>query len=270
MGSDRGSYCYDWDSSGDDWCYVTGDSLCALKTKDQQSGYYKSSVPCGQKVDSRSTYLLQGANDFNTMTCWTGALGILVVIMGFGSITLMYHPSDTHGHRKKWDQLTDREVNAAQTLGYTQDTWPRGHTVPVAMKTWSQLAIHEKQAAHALGYTPASWRSNAPLVNKAVAHPAAHTTSHATHPDPASDHLEELFAAAQKEVTEKFSEHTDEQHKFAVYGYYMQATEGDARSEKLDISKKRDYSKWQAWAQHKGLSREEAMKGYINLVRSMP
>lgn len=60
-------------------------------------------------------------------------------------------------------------------------------------------------------------------------------------------------------LTSKLSE--DE--KLLLYKYYKQATAGDCSIEKPDIMDYEDYVKWRAWMGGKGMSKDDAMKAYI-------
>merc|ERR1712137_450651 len=82
--------------------------------------------------------------------------------------------------------------------------------------------------------------------------------------------LEDMFVAAQKEIVEKLNDATPDSIKFEVYGYYKQAMEGDIRAPRPDPWNTRDVAKWNAWAQHRGMSKPQAIEAYIQLARRIP
>jgi acyl-CoA-binding protein len=47
---------------------------------------------------------------------------------------------------------------------------------------------------------------------------------------------------------------------------WFQATEGDVRGDRPSIIRLEARAKYDAWAKHKGMSKEEAMQGYIDLL----
>ncbi len=52
----------------------------------------------------------------------------------------------------------------------------------------------------------------------------------------------------------------------ALYALYKQATSGDASGDRPGMLDVRGRAKYDAWAKHKGLSRDAAMEQYIALV----
>lgn len=81
--------------------------------------------------------------------------------------------------------------------------------------------------------------------------------------------LKEQFEEAvsqSKELTERPSNET----LLAIYSLYKQATEGDAPEKgeygMFDFVGK---AKHEAWAQRKGMSADDAMKEYINLIQKL-
>jgi len=59
---------------------------------------------------------------------------------------------------------------------------------------------------------------------------------------------------------------TSTSSKLAFYALYKQATEGDVKGAQPWAVQLEARAKWDAWAGKKGMSREEAMKAYIDLV----
>ena len=58
---------------------------------------------------------------------------------------------------KHWDQMGDREKEAARTLGWTERTWDRGSTRPMDDTPWTDLPNHKRAAAELLGYRQGVW-----------------------------------------------------------------------------------------------------------------
>lgn len=78
--------------------------------------------------------------------------------------------------------------------------------------------------------------------------------------------LEEEFQQAAEAIKPVTGLSNDQ--KLELYAYYKQATVGDNETAKpgfLDITGK---SKWEAWKKVAGTSKEDAMKKYIELVKS--
>eukprot|EP00281_Chroomonas_sp_CCMP1168_P023633 CAMPEP_0206233740 /NCGR_PEP_ID=MMETSP0047_2-20121206/12185_1 /ASSEMBLY_ACC=CAM_ASM_000192 /TAXON_ID=195065 /ORGANISM="Chroomonas mesostigmatica_cf, Strain CCMP1168" /LENGTH=89 /DNA_ID=CAMNT_0053657713 /DNA_START=23 /DNA_END=292 /DNA_ORIENTATION=+ len=81
--------------------------------------------------------------------------------------------------------------------------------------------------------------------------------------------LQEDFDAASKEASETkegpLSKISNEQ-KLTLYSHFKQATTGDCNTAKpgmLDFTGK---AKWDAWDKLKGMSKEDAMKKYVDSV----
>jgi diazepam-binding inhibitor (GABA receptor modulator, acyl-CoA-binding protein) len=54
-----------------------------------------------------------------------------------------------------------------------------------------------------------------------------------------------------------------------LYGLYKQGTEGDNPADKPGFADMMGRTKWNAWLEYKGLSREGAMQRYVDLVAGM-
>lgn len=73
--------------------------------------------------------------------------------------------------------------------------------------------------------------------------------------------LEEAVA-----LTKKFTEKPSNEDLLKLYGLYKQATEGDNETERPGGFDFKAAAKYNAWANQKGLSKEEATNQYIKLV----
>jgi len=78
--------------------------------------------------------------------------------------------------------------------------------------------------------------------------------------------LEQRFELAQREVMRLIDDATPDEQKFMFYGLYKQAKEGDVTSSRPGFFNHRERAKWDAWAEHRGKSPEEAIEGYIQAV----
>ncbi|XP_034042638.1 acyl-CoA-binding protein isoform X2 [Thalassophryne amazonica] len=81
---------------------------------------------------------------------------------------------------------------------------------------------------------------------------------------------EEKFNKAAEEVKVLKQKPTDDE-MLQIYSLYKQATVGDVNTARpgmisLDFTGK---AKWDAWDKRKGMSKEEAMEKYIELVEEM-
>jgi diazepam-binding inhibitor (GABA receptor modulator, acyl-CoA-binding protein) len=79
--------------------------------------------------------------------------------------------------------------------------------------------------------------------------------------------LEQRFQEAQAEAVEKLSKQTPDDLRLMLYGFYKQATDGDVFGERPGFFNSKERSKYDAWAAHKGMSRQDAIEGYIKVVR---
>src|SRR4051812_30636582 len=83
-----------------------------------------------------------------------------------------------------------------------------------------------------------------------------------------SDDLQSEFEQAYLDIT-RLGHRPDNDTLLRIYALYKQATEGDARGEKPGFFDFVGTAKHAAWAKLAGLSRDQAMQGYIDLVRSL-
>jgi acyl-CoA-binding protein len=54
--------------------------------------------------------------------------------------------------------------------------------------------------------------------------------------------------------------------KLKLYAHFKQATEGDVQGDKPGFTDFVNRAKYEAWAKLKGMSPDDAMKGYVKLV----
>jgi acyl-CoA-binding protein len=57
--------------------------------------------------------------------------------------------------------------------------------------------------------------------------------------------------------------------KLELYALYKQGSEGDVQGKRPGFTDMIGRAKYDAWAKAKGLSRDEAMKKYVELVKSL-
>ncbi|KAJ0400667.1 hypothetical protein P43SY_005440 [Pythium insidiosum] len=79
-----------------------------------------------------------------------------------------------------------------------------------------------------------------------------------------SDLKAEFEAAAA--LVKTFTKEPTNDEKLALYAFFKQATVGDNNTSKPGMFDLTGKAKWNAWAEKKGLSSEEAMKKYIEEV----
>lgn len=79
--------------------------------------------------------------------------------------------------------------------------------------------------------------------------------------------LEEDFTQAAADIKPVVGVPTDTM--LELYGLYKQATLGDNDTGKPGILDPKGRKKWEAWNSKKGMSKEDAMKAYIELVKAM-
>ena len=80
--------------------------------------------------------------------------------------------------------------------------------------------------------------------------------------------LQDRFAQAQEDVN-SLAERPDNNTMLKLYALYKQATKGDAKGERPDGFDFVARAKFDAWSEVKGMSAEDAMQQYIDLVASL-
>lgn len=80
--------------------------------------------------------------------------------------------------------------------------------------------------------------------------------------------LEEEFSRAQERVN-KLSRRPSDPQLLELYSLYKQVTAGDATGKRPGAFDFKGRAKWDAWKQREGMSREEAMRQYIELVAAL-
>lgn len=80
--------------------------------------------------------------------------------------------------------------------------------------------------------------------------------------------LQTQFSQAQADV-KTLAERPDNQTLLQLYAFYKQASDGDATGERPGVMDFINRAKFDAWAQIKGTSADDAMQGYINVVKQL-
>jgi len=80
--------------------------------------------------------------------------------------------------------------------------------------------------------------------------------------------LKALFEQAQKDVT-TLAERPDNQTLLQLYALFKQATDGDVQGERPGMMDFINRAKYDAWDKLKGQNSEQAMQGYVDLVKSL-
>ena len=80
--------------------------------------------------------------------------------------------------------------------------------------------------------------------------------------------LKKKFEAASQSV-KKLPEDPGNDVKLQLYALYKQGTEGDVQGKRPGFTDMIGRAKYDAWAKSKGLSADEAMKKYVDLVKSL-
>jgi acyl-CoA-binding protein len=80
--------------------------------------------------------------------------------------------------------------------------------------------------------------------------------------------LKKRFEAASQSV-KKLDEDPGNDAKLQLYALYKQATEGDVQGKRPGFTDMIGRAKHDAWAKTKGMSGNDAMKKYIDLVKSL-
>ena len=61
-----------------------------------------------------------------------------------------------------WDQLSDAEKQAFQTLGWSSAIWGSNTAPASSSKNWSDLTSEERNAAQTLGFNEQNWQAACP------------------------------------------------------------------------------------------------------------
>lgn len=69
--------------------------------------------------------------------------------------------------------------------------------------------------------------------------------------------------------SKKLSERPDNTTLLKIYGLYKQATAGDNTEKKPGFGDMVGRAKWDAWNGMKGTSSEDAMRQYVDLIKSL-
>ena len=80
--------------------------------------------------------------------------------------------------------------------------------------------------------------------------------------------LKALFEQAQKDVT-SLAERPDNQTLLQLYALFKQATEGDVQGERPGMMDFINRAKYDAWAKLQGQNADEAMQGYVDVVKQL-
>ena len=80
--------------------------------------------------------------------------------------------------------------------------------------------------------------------------------------------LQTLFTQAQADV-KTLAERPDNQTLLQLYALFKQATEGDVQGERPGMMDFINRAKYDAWDKIKGMSVEDAMQGYVDVVRKL-
>jgi diazepam-binding inhibitor (GABA receptor modulating acyl-CoA-binding protein) len=80
--------------------------------------------------------------------------------------------------------------------------------------------------------------------------------------------LETRFEIAAQQATQLPSR-PDNDTLWRLYALYKQATQGDVSGKRPGFANPVGRAKYDAWARSKGISKDEAMESYIDLVKSL-
>lgn len=80
--------------------------------------------------------------------------------------------------------------------------------------------------------------------------------------------LKEQFEQAVGQ-SKQLTKRPDDDTMLELYGYYKQATEGDAQGPRPGAFEFVARAKYDAWKAREGMSRDVAMKGYVKLVNHL-
>lgn len=82
--------------------------------------------------------------------------------------------------------------------------------------------------------------------------------------------LDEQFRWAQEQASKNLTDHTPQEKKLELYGYYHQAVQGNVTGERPSMWHFLDQHKYDAWKRVEGMPRNDAMRRYIEAVQRLP
>ncbi|MBI1295835.1 acyl-CoA-binding protein [bacterium] len=80
--------------------------------------------------------------------------------------------------------------------------------------------------------------------------------------------LKAQFEAAAQEA-QSLPKRPNNENLLKLYAFYKQATVGDVTGKRPGFTDLVGRAKYDAWAERKGLSQDEAMQAYVNLVETL-
>jgi acyl-CoA-binding protein len=80
--------------------------------------------------------------------------------------------------------------------------------------------------------------------------------------------LKTRFEAAAQEA-QSLPKRPSNENLLKLYAFYKQATAGDVSGKRPGFTDMVGRAKYDAWAERKGISKEEAMRAYIDLIESL-
>jgi acyl-CoA-binding protein len=88
-----GAYCGNWDGGPREWCFVYDSAQCAsslVTPRNTSDGrqYFSSNGPCGNDVDSRSEYILDGLDATIRPSIVAAVLGVLLFILSCCAVAM--------------------------------------------------------------------------------------------------------------------------------------------------------------------------------------
>jgi len=201
-----GAYCDAWASGiTGEWCFVSEQQICepfskAMYTTSSGEQLTRSSGPCGNAVDSRSQFVLDGHRALLSTLEVGAVLGLLLIASSACGVLLYQSPSKS------------------TTLNFSNAHGSHGVSDMHSLKVMDEYSLDQR------------------------------------------------FEDAQREAVRKLSDQTPEDMKFMLYGFYKQAKEGDVRGDPPRSWDRKEKTKYDYWARHRGMSREQAIEGYIKAV----
>jgi len=245
----EGAYCHHWGfqagASEGPWCFVSLQQECSNGTlgsykADKGEVFGISGQPCTNKVESRSQMMLDAVQAINRTLLAAGLLGYASLIMACcGCVPQLQPKSDGSSE------------SAEEGFHHANNAFGGGYQ--------SAEGLHHANKAFGGGYQSAEGLHH------------ANNASGGGYPVklqewPFSPSLDERFEQAQRTAMETLTEETPHAVKMLLYGYYMQAKDGDATGKQPPVSNHWERGKHDAWVKCWGMSREAAKEHYIQAV----
>uniref|UniRef100_A0A7S4VRT3 ACB domain-containing protein n=1 Tax=Alexandrium monilatum TaxID=311494 RepID=A0A7S4VRT3_9DINO len=272
-----GAYCDAWrlatrlreDREASEWCYVSPEVECS----DGAVGAYsvggrlftRGDGPCTSAVESRSKMAQEAFQALRRPVKLCGILGVLVLTLPICAFLLRRMPSKaTVWHERRVVHNTvssnDTDDSDLDDVESTKGSHAKSGSLFQSGSSHARAGRYAHGGDVQMGYADYSRHSSDhSQASPSRAAPRQHRTKQEAE-------LELRFEEAQQDARRLLSDGTPQDLVNRIYAYYSQAEKGDASGERPSVFHPRDRAKYDSWASCRGMSRTEAVEGYVRTV----